>query len=137
MGYIRENFSRITLLSLESVTNKKTSVNIYVLYNIIVITLITSIAEGGLAPIFVFKISTIIYECNIIYYYSYVYIYIYSHAKNCWGLKSLYVIYARCPWPRLCWPIVYSPGLVPFIKSSLLCPLPRLCSVELYPKTVI
>jgi len=38
----------------------------------------------------------------------------------------------------LCWPIVCSPGLAPFIKSSLLCPPPPPSRrVELYPKTVV
>lgn len=58
-----------------------------------------------------------IFECTCT-----IYIYIFTRRTELLGLRSLYVIYACCPWPGLCWPIVYSPGLVPFIKSSLLCP---------------
>jgi len=99
---------------------------------------------GG--PILVFRILTVLYY--ILYSsihththkhtQTHTHTYIYSR-EELLGLRSLYVIYACCPWPELCWPIVYSPGLVPFIKSSLLCPLlsPPLRRRTLYPKTVI
>jgi len=102
--------------------------------------LIASDAEGASAA----RYSYLEFWRYYIIYYIQTYTHTHTHTyiylrEELLGLRSLYVIYACCPWPELCWPIVYSPGLVPFIKSSLLCPplSPPLRRRTLYPKTVI